>query len=58
MSYATIVNKETGEVVMKHKGDFRGYKCEVCRTQRSIYGLQEIMDHLIDYHDEIKIDSI
>lgn len=58
MGYATIVNKETGEIVMRHKGDFQGYKCEVCRTQRSIYGLQEIMDHLIDYHDEIRIDSI
>jgi len=58
MSYAKIVNRDTGENVLTHRGDFRGYKCEICRIQRSIYGLQEIMDHLIDYHDEIKIDSI
>jgi len=58
MSHATIVNSETGEVIMKHRGEFRDYKCELCRVHRSIYGLQEIMDHLIDYHNEIKINSI
>jgi hypothetical protein len=58
MSYAKIVNKDTGENVLTHKGDFQGYRCEICRTRRSIYGLQEVMDHLIDYHEKMQISSI
>jgi len=58
MSYARIVDKETGENILTYRGDFRGYKCEVCGTQRSIYGIQEIMDHLIDYHEKVEIISI
>jgi len=58
MSYARIIDFYTRENIMVHRGDFKGYRCEVCKTQRSIYGLQEIMDHLIDYHEELKILSV